>query len=361
MSEVTIQLQCHCKANTFTATIPSSSLPLTSTWCHCTSCRHATGNLYQSDITWPNPNEDVSRLRAYDFSARLRDYSCPTCRCRMLTRDVENNFMYAPIGSLSNLPGLVKIVSNIFVGDTIDGGASMWMRHTSDGKHAPRWTASSQKGDELPFEWPGKAPPHDMKVKPSLTPLWCHCKGVKFFLRPGTDLLSLPSDKIPWYVDKPTGRYVAQADACDSCLKTSGADIAYWTWAPFTHISTTETPSDQPEFRTKADFLDAVVCKDPKVGTLGVYQSSQHGHRFSCSVCAAVFFFAGDKHAEQVDIAVGVLDHPDGARAEGLLKWDMSKIEFAEDGKGGWREELYDSVVRQATTWQGTVASKAKL
>ncbi|KAH6666533.1 Mss4-like protein [Plectosphaerella plurivora] len=357
MSETTIQLQCHCKANTFTATIPSTSLPLEASACHCTSCRHTSGAMYQCDITWPNPDEDVSQLREYRFSNRLRDFSCPTCRCRMLIKDVKNNYMCAPIGSLSNLPVLLKLTSNIFVTDTIDGGASMWMRHATDDALVPRWTGAIQKSDELPFEWPGTAPAHDEKVKPDLTPLWCHCKGTKFFLRPGSDLLSLPSEDIPWYVDKSTGRYLAQPDGCDSCLKTSGADITYWTFAPYTHISTSKNPSEEPEFRTKADLLDAVKRKDPKVGTLGVYQSSQHGHRFSCSVCSAVFFFAGDGSTDKVDIAVGVIDHPDGARAEGLLKWEMGMVEHAKDGKGGWREELYDSVVKQAAVWQGGSAS----
>lgn len=352
----TLQVQCHCKANSFTAEVPTSSLPLTASKCHCESCRHATGNLYLSDVPWPNPREDLSRLNLYDFSPRVKEYTCPTCFCRIFNKLPEEGRLTAFAGALNNLPGLLKFEEHIFVQDTIDGGASMWMRHSPDGAPSDRWTEFADHSHKLSFDWPGTAKGSGTSAgeaaRPDIAPLWCHCRGVKLFVRSGTDLLSLPPDEIPWFVDKTTGKYETILDGCDSCVKTTGADTVYWTFAPITHISSTDSPSGDPEFRNKSDLLDAVKNKDPRLGTLTVYQSSKEAHRFYCSTCAAAIFFAGDSTPNELDIAIGVLDHPDGARAEGLCNWKLDKVEFGEDGQGGWRGDLYKSMIEQATEWQ---------
>lgn len=312
--------------------------------------------MYLSDFPWPNAHEDLSRLKPYSFTPKVKEYSCPTCFCRLFCEIQPDGRLTAFIGALDNVPGLLAFHENIFIGDTIDGGAGPWTRLSPDGTPAACWREHPEENEDASLDWlknaksPGSAATE--KSKSDVTPLWCHCRGVKLFVRSGADLLSLPSERLPWFVDGKTGKYQAVLDGCDSCIKTTGADTMYWTFAPVDHISSTDAPTGEPEFRTHADLIDAIEAKDPRVGTLAVYRSSDRARRLHCSKCAAVVFFAGDEKPDQVDIAMGVLDHPNGARAEGLCYWNLSQVDFAEDGKGGWREDVYRSHVEQAAAWQ---------
>lgn len=54
-----------------------------------------------------------------------------------------------------------------------------------------------------------------------------------------------------------------------------------------------------------------------------------------------------------LDVAVGVLEASDGARAEGLLSWPYgARISYREDGDGRWREKLFDNVEKSAEEYR---------
>jgi hypothetical protein len=82
-------------------------------------------------------------------------------------------------------------------------------------------------------------------------------------------------------------------------------------------------------------------------------------YRYFCSVCSASFFVINGQASDPgtIDVAVGVLHHPDGARAEGLLAWEYSEIGFATDGAGGWREELNRQALEGVQRWRSDVKS----
>jgi hypothetical protein len=66
-------------------------------------------------------------------------------------------------------------------------------------------------------------------------------------------------------------------------------------------------------------------------GTLKAYQSSHDVTRYHCGTCGASVFFTTDERTDLVDVAVGVLDAPEGSRAESWLEWRMNRLSFRED------------------------------
>jgi len=94
-------------------------------------------------------------------------------------------------------------------------------------------------------------------------------------------------------------------------------------------------------------------AKDPILGTLTYYSSREDVERYFCSNCSACIFYARDSRPKSLDIAIGVLEASDGARAEGLLSWPYgARISYREDGDGGWREKLFDNIERNAEDYR---------
>jgi hypothetical protein len=127
--------------------------------------------------------------------------------------------------------------------------------------------------------------------------------------------------------------------------------VCNWTFAEIKNISFGD---DKDAFPTSGLELKKLVdTKDPAFGTLAYYSSSADVQRYFCSNCSACIFYAVDDRPNLFDIAVGVLEASDGARAEDLLSWPYgAPITFREDGDGGWREKLFDSVEKHAENYR---------
>lgn len=130
---ITLKAHCLCKANVFTTEVPKSKLPLPASICHCDSCRYLTGALYTSQTCWPEPRADVdvSKLKVYQFSRNSDLLFCPTCSTPMFwvfSQDPSRPLKVLT-GVLNNAAlDLIKFVYHGFVNDTLDGGASVWLR-----------------------------------------------------------------------------------------------------------------------------------------------------------------------------------------------------------------------------------------
>jgi hypothetical protein len=77
---------------------------------------------------------------------------------------------------------LVKIVDHIFVGDTIDGGATVWLRKpNADGRRVPRFKERSNT-EQYSCDWPASSTltGYEKQTEEKYIPLRCHCKGVDF-------------------------------------------------------------------------------------------------------------------------------------------------------------------------------------
>jgi len=306
----------------------------------------------------------------YQFSETLFEYFCGTCFTFMfLKRNTPGAKPDVSTGTLNNdVPNLVEYANHIFVGDTRDGGASMWLRTSwKDGRPLPRWDtwhdARVAGSKELPMDWPGLPDPlsHSKLVEPGTTPFYCHCRGVNFLVRSARDMDHRPKEDLPPFVDPKTYRYLALTCVCDWCRSSSGVDVPNWAFADLAHIefppsdtSSDSTGASQPFPASVSELKEAVSSsnKDSRLGTLTFYQTSPDVQRYFCSRCAATVFYAVGRRPHVADFAVGLLDHPSGARAEGLLSWDYGRMVSATDTEGGWRNKIVTTARKECEEWR---------
>lgn len=377
--QVQITAQCLCKRHTFVTAVPRSSLPLKATACHCTSCRKCTGALYSTALkSWPGDGDAIrdSTLKRYSFSKQLTVLFCGACSSPMFfeihsgqyreSDSTEGGEYGVMTGALSNdgPDGLVRLENHVFVGDTKDGGASMWMRRPNgDGVEARRWMGLPSKSEEVAFDWPGASNP-GAEVQSNLAaeiPIRCHCGGIDLVFqrqKAEEEFMAKANSELPWFVHPETKKLMASIDPCDSCRLSSGVDFWTWTFVLLRHIGfAPNTNGNESSFPDDTKDLKAAVEKegpdrDPRLGTLAYYASSEDVQRYFCSRCSASAFYAVDDRTDMIDLAVGLLDSADGARAESLLCWSMArtlpKLSWRDDMLNGWRKHWLESVEAEA-------------
>ncbi|KAI1423149.1 Mss4-like protein [Xylaria sp. FL1777] len=386
--------QCLCQAQRFTAKIPCSALPLTAIYCHCTSCRRVTGALHSTYVPWPGDGEAIraaasssSPLRRYVFAGPLTLLSCGVCGSTMfvetagsssdgsgasppqygVTTGVLANHTPPPSAGIPGLgiPGLLRIAHHVFVGDTLDGGATPWLCDANaDGSRPRLWRGRRGSEEELSsttHRWP--LPPSDASPADE-TPVRCHCGGVDLVLRqPIADFAAKERSELPWFVDPVSNKSLGGFDACDSCRLSSGVDVFHWTFVLLRHLAfpgpksggDVQRPTGFPA--SSVELKDAVAAappdRDPRWGTLTFYESSPDVQRYFCSRCSACVFYAADDRPELVDLAIGLLDSKNGSRAEELVSWDFGgKMVWRQDVVGGWREAFVESIEAAADRWR---------
>jgi hypothetical protein len=359
-STIVITAECLCKAHSFSTEISINSLPLSASACHCDSCRHVTGALYSVDVPWPEPrqNVDTTKLKHYAFSANISILFCGICSSPIFFEFTKKSHDLGVFtGALKNHDvDLVKIVDHIFVGDTIDGGATMWLQKpNAGGRRVPRFKERSNT-EQYSYDWPAPSTliGYEKQTDEKYIPLRCHCKGVDFLLHRGS-YEGKTEAELPWFIDPKTHKLLASFDVCDSCRLQSGIDILNWTFSELANISlSTEFPGEAKGFpRTTAGLKAAVDARDSAIGSLDYYLSSSDVQRYFCKVCSATVFYAVDERPEIVDVAVGLLESHDGARAESFLSWNLGgPFSWAEDAKGGWREDFMQRVRDEAEEWR---------
>jgi hypothetical protein len=260
-------------------------------------------------------------------------------------------------GVLSNVDAdLVHFGGLGFVKDTLDGGATPWLlQANADGVPLKR-SERSNWGDDAKLvsdDWPAAENLTGYEAKKEDTiPIRCKCKGVDLVLHRG-DYTDVKEEDLPWNIDPATHKLLAEFCACDSCRLQAGVDIFYWTFAEMQNIYFPSTFKHKA-FPTHMLDLNALIdAKDPAIGTLSYYTSSPNIHRYFCNKCSSCIFYAKGERPTFVDVAVGVLDASDGARAEGMLSWTYGvRLNFQEDGDGGWREGLYERVKKGAEEYR---------
>lgn len=356
-----ITLTCHCKSQSFTANVPTSVLPLPAHLCHCNSCRRCLGTLNSSSVHWPSPLPENHSLQHYQFGKSLAILSCGKCSQHIFWLSTDSGSLEAFTACLPPNKGLVEFNEHIFVDDTKDGGISQWLLNPHKGT-APdttfneRWSGYDKKTTLLPPEWPttGGLKAEDELTGGDTVAIRCHCGGIDLTLaRP--DYPSVDKDKVPWNVEPTTRRkWLAVLDVCDSCRLTFSAEFVPLAYVDMKSIHS--SPAAKSPFPSNITALsEAVANGDPAIGTLAKYQSSATAFRFHCSKCFASFCHATDRRPEVLAIAPGLLDSPDGARAEGMLWWPFSwdePVGFEEDIKGSWREQISGNFALEWAQWR---------
>jgi hypothetical protein len=202
----------------------------------------------------------------------------------------------------------------------------------------------------------------DLKGVQGDVPLRCHCGGVDLVLRAGDsqrefEEMQKKGEKLPFFVDPVTHKLLGNLDACDSCRIWGGSEVIGWTFTLLRHISFGGArgdglPVDTAQLRAAVEPADGGP-RDPRYGTLAVYASSPDVQRYFCGRCSASFFYAVDDRGDMVDISLGVVDSPDGARAESVVSWSFGgEMGWRQDMLGTWREGMLLAVEKEVEQWR---------
>ncbi|KAF2814988.1 uncharacterized protein BDZ99DRAFT_458940 [Mytilinidion resinicola] len=343
IAKTSITSSCSCGLSTFSFSIPNELLPLPTYLCHCNTSRRISGALCTTYVDIPlkpgDPKPDLDSLTAYASSDILTRYFCPTCGTHLYLKYNSDGHLSVSTGSLDRTDGVVEFKGHMWISDTNDGGASDLIPSINE-TPLKRWASEALTSPELARGWKHTTPNPN---KPTFPPppaeklhAHCHCNGVSFYIsRPDTlshvatspfpDLLvpyhssTSPANptNTPWWLPTPT-QYLAGTCACTSCRRSSGFEITWWAFVPAANISLSDSSPFERYF-----------------GTQTAYRSANHCVRTFCRVCGSTVFWDGDERPTIVDIAVGLLDAPEGARAEEWVRWCDKRVSFAELGRAG--------------------------
>ncbi|RDB27838.1 hypothetical protein Hypma_002322 [Hypsizygus marmoreus] len=349
-----VKASCHCGRNTFKVAFPTASLPIINDACHCTSCRHSTGQLtviqagFDGVPLSPETNNpaSLSNLTPYKTSESATRWFCSTCSAHVLWQYTAPEVSWCiSTGALEKTEGIVKLRYHIFVADTLDGGIADHLR-VIDGLEIPRYIARAMKDEVVPLGWrSAEITEKKRSADEDCLSLHCHCKTIQLSITrpsaastvpssPYPDLLfpyiSTPASKIAntedekWWlrpagVDKPT-KYLAGHCACTTCRLTSGFEIQSWAFVPRSNILTTSG--------VELDLQNERL----RPSGLRQYKSSPGRNREFCGTCGATVFWWGEERPELIDVSVGLVDEKQGGvRAEGWLDWHKGRVSFEED------------------------------
>ncbi|OQO10679.1 hypothetical protein B0A48_03979 [Cryoendolithus antarcticus] len=339
----TLKARCLCGAASYEVPVPSASLPLKSWWCSCTFCRRMTGTLSLNVVYLPgsfSPSEALlNKLTEFQFTKRVFQLFCSTCGSQILARCLDDAEAKEPkvtwdamSGTLEQSDGFVHLQGHEFINDTLDGGISDFVTAV-DGRQLDRWATRPEKSEQLALSWKD---PKLAELKPNKDKVHaqCKCGGVEFWIaHPSSrsthaasqwpDLLrpnapDNPNNECWWLQDNNT-KFLAGTCSCDSCRLASGQEIVQWAFVPTVDITLDEA---------------GTVKFERQFGTLKQYKSSEGIYRSFCGVCGASAFYWADDRPFLMDVAIGLLDAPEGARAEGLLEWRTTRLSYREDALG---------------------------
>ena len=287
-----------------------------------------------------SPSPDLlTKLVPYQFSERLTYYFCAICGTHMLgyvphgaqdstkgeSWDIFTGTLEAPLPPMT-------FRSHEFIADTLDGGFADFLPTVND-EHIPRFAQSATSSEQLPTHW--SSPARRQVTAPLSDRLHCHCKcgGVEFWIaRPSERSYHATSDwpdmiiphhskmrrdnPSPWWLRDDGKKFLAGVCACNSCRLDTGMEWIEWTFIPAVDISLD---------------LEGDIPFSLPFGTLQAYESSPGITRYHCGACGASAFFHSTARTGLLDVAAGLSDAPEGARAETWLEWRTERLSYRED------------------------------
>lgn len=320
-------------------------------------------------VPWLGVPPDLSTLVEYRPAKTVSFYFCRTCGSHMFAERRRYGSLDVMTGVLQDdAERFVKVVDHQHVESTVDGGFSAWLPIIG-AKFLPRWRRSREESDLLPLEWPCPVAAARRKRDSQLA-AHCHCGGVSFNITRPNDRSGAFTAPLPDVIKKYTngeeatlteekwwlsgdGRYTAGTCACRSCRLASGMDIVEVRRARFPAFACSN--EECTNHIQQWGFIPAhnIKMTDGKpfttdFGTLKAFRSSEDATRYFCDACGATVFWIGDDRPELIDVAVGLLAAPSGARAEDWLKWATNRVSFIEEAL---HKELVECVEGGLQIW----------
>ena len=328
MASTKVGISCACRQITGFIEIPNSQLPLSIDICHCTTCRHITGQLCNSKFIAPRPSGGQSTLHvegdtvSYKSSKHLTRYFCGNCGASIYNHDSTTGSDNIASGVIDRADGILELKQHMFVEETKDGGLTSWLE-------APAWAGQPDGSKKL--EGMTKKPESLNRDPHAELSCYCECRGVQFKITsPNQDSLNVSSplpdllfpshlhpgqapSYLKWWLCAQGTKYFAGTCACNSCRLSTGYDIQAWAFVPKPNILQ----------------IDGKAL-DYGMGTLKRYSHSKGAYREFCSRCGATVFWHCDERPDLIDVSVGLLDAATGARAEEWLEWAIERVSFEE-------------------------------
>lgn len=364
MATNTTTIKARCLCGNFTTDIPvgTKSLPLSAWMCHCDTCRRSSGTLCTTYLLPDNPSFQpdpslLGRLKGYKSSENITRYFCPTCGCHVLWNGPEQDTWDIPTGCLEKIDDVIQFKGHIYVKDTVDGGSADFITQHAGNPLSIHGTGSDSQ--ELAPGWRNTSEPQSVDQHARLH-AHCACSGISFYIaRPSTtssdtaaphpDVL-VPSDSGPpnshenetWWLRAYKNKFLGGMCVCDSCRLVTGFEFVQWAFVPTSDI--TLDPAGKIPFSRS-------------FGSLASYRSSDKATRHFCKDCGATVFWDGDIRPGLIDVAVGLLDAPEGSRAESWLEWATEKVSFREDAEHR-SKSLLEAAERGLGEWGKTVQGR---
>lgn len=232
---------------------------------------------------------------------------------------------------MAQLEGVVVFDKHIYIEDTRDGGFSDWITQHEGTTISRLSTGYSSK--ELEIGWRETAPIKPTNLSDRLH-AHCDCRGVNFYIArptpssaetsaPWPDVL-VPHNSGPpnldanesWWLRADKQKFLAGLCTCDSCRLAHGFEFVQWAFIPTSDISL-DPHGEKPFSR--------------EFGTMKAYRSSDSATRRFCNKCGASVFWDGDVRPGLIDVGAGLLDAPEGSRAESWLDWRTERVSYRED------------------------------
>ncbi|RDB27837.1 hypothetical protein Hypma_002321 [Hypsizygus marmoreus] len=348
-----LKAACHCGKNTFNIKLTTASLPIVNDLCHCSSCRHSTGQLTVNYIRFDgvpltptsadsDQPADLSNLTAYNATGVATRWFCSTCSAHLFFEVIGDKYWCVAVGSLEKAEGIVKNEYHIYVADTIDGGIADQIR-TVDGFELPRYIGPLEEGKVVPLGWRNDGVINAKRDLETLA-FHCRCKAISFTVTRPSAASALPYSAYPdlllpahstdaskvknpddekWWLrplgaEKPT-KYLAGHCACTHCRLTSGFEIQSWAFIPRANVLVSSESGASPTI---------LNLKDEGQRPKGLVQyKGSPGIREFCGTCGATAFWWSEEKQDLLDVSVGLVDETqNGLRAEGWLEWHKERI-----------------------------------
>ncbi|KAH6917787.1 hypothetical protein BKA70DRAFT_882 [Coprinopsis sp. MPI-PUGE-AT-0042] len=363
---------CHCRLNTFRVGFKTSRLPIEYDLCHCSSCKHVTGQMAGSLVAVSNVfhhDADVpfhlgkgldGNFVIYQTSQKANRYFCSVCSAHLFFEYLAapasgeegggEAAIYVATGALEKADGVIVLGWHQWVEDSLDGGMADHFRAVN-GQRLPRHTV--EKGTpELPVGWRDES--LGAAVRRDALTFSCHCKNIEFGITRPTPESKLPYSGYPdfiyahdtthlsrtrnaedckWWLRplnsaQPT-KYIAGYCACAYCRLASGSDVQSWAYVPLVNI----VDKNGKPIRLAKDVRDNLAEVRDAVEKLGLeetlnipsprrdsdpgtkrlpglkqYISSPGCYRESCSNCGATICAWKEGRPDLVCIATALVD-----------------------------------------------------
>ncbi len=132
-----------------------------------------------------------------------------------------------------------------------------------------------------------------------------------------------------WWIQGNGTKHLAGTCACRSCRLISGFEVQTWAFVPRANIFFHIPDSKGVDTIVPLDFTALPG------GILTSFSSSSNVGREFCGTCGATVFWHQRAPDGVVNISVGLLQAPKGARAENWLQWWQDRVSFNEEVETG--------------------------